>query len=380
MMDVKNVMSPYKPIHWKREIDAFKNGQMVYPHLIHIDPMASCNHNCPFCSFRYEKNNDRNALLDFKDSIGYEKFVEIFEDGKEMGVRAVELSGGGEPSLHSRFGDIVGSVHDFGFELGVITNGAGRSFKTERSKVISGLAESSWVRFSVNAGRPLSYADVHGCRESDFDFVISNIRELVGVKSDSTVVGISFIVDERNYTDIREIGFIAEDLGVDYLRVGRAIYGEPYPVTYGVESDEIVLLVKKDLEFVRSLDFTLIDGFSVNIEDYGMYDSKDFCYMSCVQAVIGADLKLYPCCIWKYRPDGVICDLSDQGLKSGWESQERIEWYSGLDIVDLCGSCYYKSKNDLMKKILNGEMSLLESNPDFVAYQQEENPLHVNFI
>ena len=328
--------------------------------------------------------------MDFKDRISYEKMIEIFDDGVEMGVKAIELTGGGEPSLHPHFVGILKAIRSRGFDLGLITNGIGKSFQRDRDEVIELLSRAKWVRFSVNGGSPESHTIVHRARRTDFHNILRNISLLVNAKSKDTTVGISFIVQPENHKEIPRITEIANDLGVDYLRIAPAIFSEStkYSEVYkDYYPPEIRSYVEADLRKIKAEeqpgDTGIIDVFSPRLgfkDQQSHYETGDFCYISNVMAVIGADQRLYPCCVWKYRPDGEIGNLKEMGLKELWESEQRAQYYRDLDISKMCISCFYKPRNDFIQDLVDENMTEHEGNPDFIQYRDDPEPLHINFI
>ena len=92
-----------KLAHYQKELEQFSNNELVIPRRVQIDPVAFCNHDCSFCTYRYTQDDDMNALFNLKDIIPLRKMLEIFDDCVELGVKAVEITGGGEPSLHPHF-------------------------------------------------------------------------------------------------------------------------------------------------------------------------------------------------------------------------------------------------------------------------------------
>ena len=113
-----------KLTHYQSEIAEFKKGGLVTPRRIQIDPVAFCNHDCPFCTYRFTRDADLNALFELKDMIPLDKMINIFDDAADLGVKAVELTGGGEPSLHPQFTQMLDEINSRRMDIGLITNGA----------------------------------------------------------------------------------------------------------------------------------------------------------------------------------------------------------------------------------------------------------------
>jgi molybdenum cofactor biosynthesis enzyme MoaA len=58
-----------------------------------------------------------------KRFIPREKCLEILDDCVEMGVGAVQITGGGEPTVHADHPEIFRAVIDRGLDLALVTNG-----------------------------------------------------------------------------------------------------------------------------------------------------------------------------------------------------------------------------------------------------------------
>lgn len=94
-----------------KELFSYLKGEKISPINIEISPCGICNATCPWCFY---KNNHSKKILD-KDVL-----LKFINDAQTLGVKAITWTGGGEPSLHPNFKDIVKSVK---IDQGLITNG-----------------------------------------------------------------------------------------------------------------------------------------------------------------------------------------------------------------------------------------------------------------
>lgn len=103
----------------------------------HISPEGACNLKCPFCSVTF-----RSTHLNLKLEV-IQDFVEKLQS---RGLKAVTLTGGGEPTVYKEFEELVEWLHyERGLELGVITNGTQLSRFSERT-----MKAFEWIRVSIN--------------------------------------------------------------------------------------------------------------------------------------------------------------------------------------------------------------------------------------
>ena len=351
-----------KAVHYHKELNQLKNNEMVYPRFLSIDPVAGCNHDCYFCSYRYARDDDLNALFNEKDLISYDKMVEIFDDCVKMGTKAVELTGGGEPTAHPQFVELLRDARKRSLEVGLITNGASNNWKRQQGKMLKEISEIEFTRFSLDSATAKTHALIHRGRADDFETAVENIRLLCQNRTGKLAVGISFVILKENHKEIGEAVRLAEELGVDYIRF-VAFRGGDMRKNQDYLPDETITSIERDLDSLESSTIEITNQFSERSkshESFGVYESNAFCYYSRLTAVVGADLRLYPCCVWKYRPQGVVSELSDKTFRQAWEAREFYD--RKFDIAETCETCHIKPKND------------------FISYMLESDPRHVNFL
>ncbi|HEX4496295.1 MAG TPA: radical SAM protein, partial [Thermoanaerobaculia bacterium] len=71
------------------------------PYHVEFHPQDRCNIDCFFCS---------TASLRGKDEIPLLRLEEMLGELKEMGTRAIRLSGGGEPLFHRKIHDFLRAI------------------------------------------------------------------------------------------------------------------------------------------------------------------------------------------------------------------------------------------------------------------------------
>lgn len=102
----------------------------------HISPEGACNLKCPYCSVTYRDTHQR---IDLKV---IQRYV---HDLRSRGLKAVILTGGGEPTIYPKFNELVQWIHALGIKVALITNG------TQAKRVEAKTwACFSWVRLSLN--------------------------------------------------------------------------------------------------------------------------------------------------------------------------------------------------------------------------------------
>ncbi len=82
--------------------------------MFHMSPCNPCNLTCSFCCF---------ANRELKEMLTFEQMKTAIDSFVQLGATGMELTGGGEPTLHPRFGDVVNYAFEKGLKIGVVTNG-----------------------------------------------------------------------------------------------------------------------------------------------------------------------------------------------------------------------------------------------------------------
>lgn len=118
------------------QMNAFKDEKPNSIISTHISPEGACNLKCPYCSVTYRDTHNRIPLQRIKNYV---------LDLKSYGLKAVILTGGGEPTLYKEFNELVEWLHSQNLSIGLITNGTQtKKIKNEVLKYFS------WVRISIN--------------------------------------------------------------------------------------------------------------------------------------------------------------------------------------------------------------------------------------
>lgn len=174
-------LHPARVAQWLAAKDDWAKAQNIYPMYVEFSPYGVCNHQCTFCSVDY--------VIDRKDHpmLSYDVFARTLETMARHEVLGVMFAGAGEPTLYrdkaagKDLADIILLCDDLGIDTALTTNGThldaefcARAFKARRLR---------WVRTSINAGTPETYARIHRTKESDFHTVVSNLRRAAEIRN-----------------------------------------------------------------------------------------------------------------------------------------------------------------------------------------------------
>lgn len=351
------VYSALKPFHFTGHLAAMRVGEIPPPVHVRIKPTNVCNHGCYFCAYRSDSlslGEDMNS----RDRIPREKMLEIIEDLKVMGVRAVTFSGGGEPLIYPYFAETVEKLGAAGIKIGCLSNGS-----QLRGKVADAMAQhATWLRISIDGWDGISYAQSRSVPVAEFDKVIDNIAAFSRRESECTV-GASLIVDRANAGHLAELAGNLKLAGVAHVKVSACIVSND-----GAENNRyhasIEATVKRQIGLMRCLED---DGFAV-IDHYHRLPemfTKDYerCSIANMLTVIGADACVYSCQDKAYTDSGRLGSLDGRRFLEFWFSKENKARLSRLNPR---AGCRHHCVADAKNRALNDYLATDDAHIGFV--------------
>lgn len=154
-------------ITWQRSAESAKFPQYG-PISINLDLTTACNFSCPHCV--------DSRLLNTGDYLDLDTIKRSIETLQKNGLRSVILIGGGEPTIHKNFEEIVRFVSERGIQVGIATNGS----RLERVAAVSDmLKEGDWLRISIDAGKESTFFKSHRPRgRTTLESILKNVQEI----------------------------------------------------------------------------------------------------------------------------------------------------------------------------------------------------------
>ena len=322
-----------------------------------------CNQDCGFCAYRmtgYSSNElftegaklaatGHNNPIRFMDT---ERALALVREIKEAGVLAIQFTGGGEPTVHTQHERIFGTALDEGLACALVSNGV----KWSASLRSSVLPKFSWVRVSVDAGTPATYAKIRNCPVDHWDKALANVKGLAGwiqASKSPCLLGIGWVVTPENYREIVEGVQVAHDTGARYVRMSAMFSPEdekPYAGIY----EEVKESIQEAKRRYEGPDFTVHNLFGERVEDLrqGRPDYRTCAYQH-YTSYIGADMRPYRCCVLAYNRRGIIGNgsLRDMSFGDFWRSSDRVRDFERFDARG-CERCQFNPKNRAMAYIL----------------------------
>lgn len=123
---------------WRHQqaMESYRSGTGHTVISTHISPEGACNLKCPYCSVTHRDTHQRIELPVIQ------KYV---TDLMTRGLKAVILTGGGEPTIYHSFNELVQWLHSQGLQVALITNGTmAKRIEPATWKCFT------WIRVSLN--------------------------------------------------------------------------------------------------------------------------------------------------------------------------------------------------------------------------------------
>lgn len=337
------------------EVQKVKNGERVAPIYIRIKPTNLCNQNCYYCHYK----NPYLTLDQYvpADEIKREKMLEIVRDMKDIGVKAVTFSGGGEPLLYPYIEETMEAVLDAGIDLSIITNG---TLLTGRKAEL--LSQAKWVRISLESGCAETYSKIRGVAGEAFEDLCENIREFAQNKSKDCELGINFVVGPGNYKEVYQAGKLMQSLGVNHIKY-TALMSDNAEKMHEPFKNQVIEQIHQLMD-ENEAEIKIINLYESDFDTNAVFGRNyNFCGIKDYVTVIAANSKIYYCHDKAYLSQGEIGDISDRSFKEVWFSEETTRKFAQFDPQEVCRHhCVYDDRNELLNTF----------------YSLDKN--HINFI
>ncbi len=322
-------------------IQKVKQGQRIAPIYVRIKPTNRCNQNCYYCHYKnpYLELDQYNPA----DEIKREKMLEILQDFKEIGVKAVTFSGGGEPLLYPYIEETMEAVLDAGIDLSIITNGTLLAGKKAEL-----LSRSKWVRISQESGCAETYSNIRGVRGEAFSELCGNIENFAKIKNKDCELGVNYVVGPRNYREVYQTGKLMWELGCNHIKY-TALMDNNAEKMHAPFKEEVIGQIHKLADESRG-GFNVVNLYESDFESSAVFKrSYDHCAIKDYVTVIAANAKVYYCHDKAYLSAGEVGDISRKSFREVWFSDETTRKFLAFDPKKACGHhCVYDDRNELL--------------------------------
>jgi MoaA/NifB/PqqE/SkfB family radical SAM enzyme len=205
------ILDSHKLAYHTDRIQAWESGERFAPVSVDMALTRGCGAMCSFCYAMMQEAQERS-------SIKTAHLLNLLDDFAAIGVRGVSLISDGESTLSKAYVPFIQHAAGLGIDVGNATNG----WEWESEKIEQVLPYLSWVRFTVGAGRPESYAKImyKGPEHTYvFDRAMRNIKYAVELKKRNRLpvtLGIQMVLMPELKDEIIPFAQLGINLGVDY--------------------------------------------------------------------------------------------------------------------------------------------------------------------
>lgn len=222
------ILDSHKLSYHTDRVDAWEAGERIAPVSVDMSLTRACGAMCSFCYAMMQESQARS-------SIQTTHALKLLDDFAEIGIRSVSLVSDGESTLSNAYVPFIQHAAELGIDVGNATN----AWEWGPEKIEQVLPHLIWVRFTVAAGRPESYASImyKGPEHTEvFDRAIRHIKYAVDLKKRnhlSVTLGIQMVLMPHLKDEIIPFAQLGLDLGVDYAVIKHCSDDEQH--TLGID-------------------------------------------------------------------------------------------------------------------------------------------------
>lgn len=321
----------HKLMYHNKRISDWIDGKPIYPIYMEISPAGSCNHRCVYCALDFMEYQPR--FLDIKI------FKDRLKEMGKLGVKSIMYAGEGEPLLHKDISDIIATTKKSGIDAAVTSNAV--LFNEQISSET--LPHLTWIKVSINAAKPETYAKIHRTKAEDFNKVIKNMAFAAKLRRKhgyACTLGMQIVLLPDNYREIDLLARKAKDIGMDYLVV------KPYsqhPLSRGNSFKDIkyskYLILAERLKKLSNEQFNVI----FRIHAMKKWDEAQRNYKHCLAlpfwAYIDAGGDVWACSIYMTKNKFCLGNIYNNNFKAIWENKKHgnlVYWAARKMNTDKC--------------------------------------------
>lgn len=311
------------------------------PVMVDIHPTLACQNRCYFCisanphiTGMEHENFSRNKKIDWSD------LQEAIIDMKSMGVKSVQLTGGGEPTLYPQFGELLEKLMPM--RVGLITNGV---ILGEYAREV--VSHCDWVRISLDAVGGEMYRQIKGV--DNYHMVVDSIEKLCSTRRGQRdpKIGVAYILTNESIRGMSDVVMEMSKHDIDYIQFrdvverGRTFNTEfKTKIVRGLERAREVVNHKQIIYTSHQGDERPDGG----VEQIPICDATDY------TAALGADSEVYPCCSLEYQDFASYGNIKQRRFSEIWNTRPRVNITESL-----CWNCRMKRVNKTLQTLASIE-------------------------
>lgn len=312
----------------------------IRPIMLHVSPINACNLTCSFCCF---------ANRDLAERLTLEQMQVCIAQFRKMGLSGVEFTGGGEPTLHPQFNEIIEFCYNIGLKIGLCTNGA----KLEKVK---NWEYFSWVRLGMYGFYEGYEYHLQPLREKKVKVSAAYVWDEAWITSDNPNVTGAWQSTKKK----RKSRYFQDSS--KFYEMLNWVEKEKIPTRIAFNAIKDIEVVKRDIDTIRNqieiyelrngkLKYAFLSDFNFKGER-----RNDHCYMHLIKPFLFTDGNVYAC---------PSAELSVENLTNVNKQYKVCSWNKVSETYDKivtsgkgykrnhgCTFCKYAMQNELIDDIL----------------------------
>ena len=359
-------------INWHLDrVNAWQRGERIAPITIDMALTRACNYSCGFCYAMFQEN-DRKI-------INKKVIFDFLEDCAEIGVKGISFVSDGESTISPVFTDACKYGHELGLSMAVGTN----AFVLTKNRLEDVMPYLTYLRVNFSAGEKKRYAEIMGVKESSYDRVCQNIRDMVEIKKKNNLkvtIGMQMVLMPEDADQIIPLAKLGKELRPDYAIIKHCSDNEDGGLGVDYNAYEKLYPLLREAEQYSDETYKCVIKWS-KIDDKGNNKrSYQRCYGAPFMIQLSGSGLVAPCgglFNEKYKKFhiGNICDTR---FKDMWKSERYWEVMNNLssskfNAQKMCASlCLQHKVNETLDNFVKGKGDLVQPDGD--------SPDHINFI
>ena len=358
-------------ISWHPErVKAWENGERIAPITIDMALTRACNYSCGFCYAMFQENS--------RQIITKKVIYDFLEDCAEIGVKGISFVSDGESTISPVFIDACRKGHELGLSMAVGTN----AFVLTKNKLERVLPYLTYLRVNFSAGTKKRYAEIMGCKESHFDRVCQNIKDMVEIKKRDNLnvtIGMQMVLMPQDADQIIPLAALGKELRPDYAIIKHCSDNEDGGLNINYKDYEKLYGLLEKAEKYSDDAYKVVIKWS-KIKDKGVRKYQR-CFGAPFMIQLSGSGLVAPCGMLfneKYKKFH-MGNIVEKRFKEIWKSDQYWEVMNYLSSPDfnaqkMCGTlCLQHKVNESLDSYVKGEISL-------TSQDSGKEPLHKNFI
>lgn len=298
-----------------KHLDSLKNIQDGFPSpvLLHLSLTNKCNANCIHCCF---SGRDKSLELE------YDYAVNVINSFISLGIKSVELTGGGEPTMYKKINDILYFLKISNIKIGMNTN----AYNIDN---IEDIRLFEWIRVAMNV-----------YDNDDDKMKIRFLNNVCKLKEKTKVTACYIVPQEIGVKNLKSVINAANQLQI-VTRIAPDCIQSGEKIIKTIDDIKSVLNEYDDNKYCFCSDFNIYLG---NRPD-------NICYMHYIKPFLYTDGNVY------------ACPSSELDYSNGRDMNKKFIICNGKDVLEYyrtrlapkrfdCGYCKYAMQNNIINSIM----------------------------